>query len=67
MQAVLLCTHEMVVAVGTEIHRAHAARHHIRADAGKFSEYVDEASLANLDSIFALLLNIKILQGSKET
>ena len=42
MQAVLLCTHEMaVVAVGTEIHRAHAAGHHIRADARKFSQYED--------------------------
>ena len=42
MQAVLLCTHEMavVVAVGTKIQQAHAAGHHIRADAGKSSEYV---------------------------
>ena len=39
MQAVLLCTHEMV-AVGTKIQQAHAAGHHIRADAGKSSEYV---------------------------
>ena len=41
MQAVLLCTHEMVaVVVGTKIQQAHAAGHHIRADAGKSSEYV---------------------------
>ena len=37
MQAVLLCTHEMA-AVGTKIQQAHAAGHHIRADAGKSSE-----------------------------
>ena len=42
MQAVLLCTHEMaaVAMVGTKIQQAHAAGHHIRADAGKSSEYV---------------------------
>ena len=40
MQAVLLCTHEMAAVVGTKIQQAHAAGHHIRADAGKSSEYV---------------------------